>query len=46
MTDRFDMFLKNEAKNKWHKRALTDRSYKKIYQHKYGRILEDRRVNT
>ena len=44
--DHFENFLKNGGKNAWRKRALTDRSFKPIYQRIYRRPLEDRRVNT
>ena len=44
--DKFEAFLKGKAENKWRTRALTDKSYKPIYQKKYKRRLDDKQVNT
>ncbi len=44
--DKFEAFLKNETKNKWRTRALTDKSFKPIYQKKHKRPLGDQQVNT
>ena len=44
--DKFEAFLKNDRENKWRTRALTDKSFKPIYQKKHKRQLADRQVNT
>ena len=44
--DKFEAFLKSKGENKWRTRALTDKSYKPIYQKRYKRRLSDRQVNT
>lgn len=44
--DKFEAFLKKKAENKWRTRALTDKSYKPIYQKKYKKPLTDKQVNT
>ena len=44
--DKFEAFLKNERENKWRTRALTDKSFKPIYQKKHKRQLAHRQVNT
>ena len=40
--DKFEQWIKKHRKNK----ALTDKSYKNVYQNKYGKVLETKRVNT
>ena len=40
--DKFEQWIKKHRKHK----ALTDKSYKNVYQNKYGKVLETKRVNT